>query len=141
MLAGQLSSSALNSEKRESRRNLEFPRLSETSIKDRMAKYQAAVSKQSSSSSYTVRVRHHSFIHSSSKWSLTMGTRNVSHTLTCEPWLLPGIQPFSLHINPTLASFVEKAMATHSSTLAWRIPWTEEPGRLQSMGSRRVGHD
>ncbi|XP_055439281.1 LIM domain and actin-binding protein 1 isoform X1 [Bubalus kerabau] len=50
---GQLSSSALNSEKRESRRNLEFPRLSETSIKDRMAKYQAAVSKQSSSASYT----------------------------------------------------------------------------------------
>ena len=35
----------------------------------------------------------------------------------------------------------EKAMAPHSSTLAWRIPWMEEPGRLQSMGSRRVGHD
>ena len=34
----------------------------------------------------------------------------------------------------------EKAMAPHSSTLAWKIPWTEEPGRLQSMGSRRVGH-
>ena len=33
----------------------------------------------------------------------------------------------------------EKAMAPHSSTLAWKIPWTEEPGRLQSMGSRRVG--
>ena len=32
-------------------------------------------------------------------------------------------------------------MATHSSTLAWKIPWTEEPGKLQSMGSRRVGHD
>ena len=32
-------------------------------------------------------------------------------------------------------------MATHSSTLAWKIPWTEEPGRLQSMGSGRVGHD
>ena len=32
-------------------------------------------------------------------------------------------------------------MATHSSALAWKIPWTEEPGRLQSMGSRRVGHD
>ena len=32
-------------------------------------------------------------------------------------------------------------MATHSSTLAWEIPWMEEPGRLQSMGSRRVGHD
>ena len=35
----------------------------------------------------------------------------------------------------------ETALATHSSTLAWKIPWTEEPGRLQSMGSRRVGHD
>ena len=35
----------------------------------------------------------------------------------------------------------EKAMATHSNTLAWRIPGTEEPGRLQSMGSLRVGHD
>ena len=35
----------------------------------------------------------------------------------------------------------EKAMAPHSSTLAWRIPWTEEPGRLQPMGSLRVGHD
>ena len=38
-------------------------------------------------------------------------------------------------------SMLEKAMATHSSTLAWKIPWTEEPGRLQSMGSHRVGHD
>ena len=36
---------------------------------------------------------------------------------------------------------LEKAMATHSSTLAWKIPWTEEPGRLQSMGSWRVGHN
>ena len=35
----------------------------------------------------------------------------------------------------------EKAMAPHSSTLAWKIPWAEEPGRLQSMGSLRVGHD
>ena len=35
----------------------------------------------------------------------------------------------------------EKAMATHSSTLAWKIPWMEEPGRLQSMGSLRVRHD
>ena len=34
-----------------------------------------------------------------------------------------------------------KEMATHCSTLAWKIPWTEEPGRLQSMGSQRVGHD
>ena len=36
---------------------------------------------------------------------------------------------------------LEKAMAIHSSTLAWKIPWTEEPDRLQSMGSPRVGHD
>ena len=35
----------------------------------------------------------------------------------------------------------EKGMATHSSILAWRIPWTEEPGGLQSIGSQRVGHD
>ena len=35
----------------------------------------------------------------------------------------------------------EKAMAPHSSTLAWKIPWMEEPGGLQSMGSHRVGHD
>ena len=36
---------------------------------------------------------------------------------------------------------LEKEMATHSSTLAWKIPWTEDPGRLQFMGSQRVGHD
>ena len=36
---------------------------------------------------------------------------------------------------------LKKEMATHSSTLAWKIPWTEDPGRLQSMGSQRVGHD
>ena len=36
---------------------------------------------------------------------------------------------------------LEKEMAIHSSTIAWKIPWTEEPGRLQSMGSQRVGHD
>ena len=36
---------------------------------------------------------------------------------------------------------LKKEMAIHSSTIAWKIPWTEEPGRLQSMGSQRVGHD
>ena len=36
---------------------------------------------------------------------------------------------------------LQKEMATHSSTLAWKIPWTEEPGRIQSMGSQRVRHD
>ena len=44
--------------------------------------------------------------------------------------------------NGTIYSyFPEKATATHSSTLAWKIPWKEEPGRLQSMGSLRVPHD
>ena len=42
---------------------------------------------------------------------------------------------------PSLPFVAEKAMAPHSSTLAWKLPWTEEHCRLQSMGSRRVGHD
>ena len=46
-------------------------------------------------------------------------------------------QPISYHS----VTYVEKAMATHSSTLVWKMPWMEEPGRLQSMGSLRVGHD
>ena len=40
-----------------------------------------------------------------------------------------------------LGTYSEKAMAPHSSTLAWKIPWAEEPGGLQSMGSLIVGHD
>ena len=40
-----------------------------------------------------------------------------------------------------LKSLLEMAMTPHSSTLAWKIPWMEEPGRLQSMGSQRVGHN
>ena len=42
---------------------------------------------------------------------------------------------------PGSEDLLEKEMATHSSILAWKIPWTEEPGRLQSMGSHRVWHD
>ena len=44
-------------------------------------------------------------------------------------------------VYPAVMYGSEKAMASHSSTLAWKIPWMEEPGRLQSMGSLRVGHD
>ena len=47
---------------------------------------------------------------------------------------------FGLVLTACSHYFSEKAMAPHSSTLAWKIPWTEEPGRLQSMGSRRVRH-
>ena len=43
--------------------------------------------------------------------------------------------------DPWVGKIPWKEMATHSIILAWRIPWTEEPDRLQSMGSQRVGHD
>ena len=51
--------------------------------------------------------------------------------------------PFNFHFLYVYlyASLLEKAMAPHSSTLAWKIPWMEEPGRLQSMGLLGVGHD
>ena len=58
-----------------------------------------------------------------------------------------GLSPHScsrvtqLPIWSPIISLTEKAMAPHSSTLAWKIPWMEEPGRLQSMGSLRVEHD
>ena len=42
---------------------------------------------------------------------------------------------------PRSGRSLEKEMSTHSSTLAWKIPWAEEPGGLQSMGPQRVGHD
>ena len=48
---------------------------------------------------------------------------------------------FCLRRLGSVAACSEKAMAPHSSTLAWRIPWMEEPGGLQSMGSLGVGHD
>ena len=48
-----------------------------------------------------------------------------------DPGLIPGFGTIPL----------EKEMAVHSRTIAWKIPWTEEPGRLQSKGSQRVGHD
>ena len=59
----------------------------------------------------------------------------------------PELRPrrtFSANLSPNQTDLLlqeEKAMAPHSSTLAWRIPWVEEPGALQSMGSLRVGHD
>ena len=49
--------------------------------------------------------------------------------------------PEATALNYLPRNSVEKAMASHSSTLAWKIPWTEEPGRLQSMGLLRVGHN
>ena len=49
--------------------------------------------------------------------------------------------PYDITFMWKLKCDTEKAMAPHSSTLAWKIPWTEEPGRLQSMESLRVRHD
>ena len=51
------------------------------------------------------------------------------------------LMDFSPIFNVAYVLLKEKAMETHFSTLAWKIPWIEEPGRLQSMGSLRVGHD
>ena len=59
----------------------------------------------------------------------------ISHTV--EAWLGEFWALLCYHV----AIYMEKAMAPHSSTLAWKLPWTEEPGSLQSMGSLRVGHD
>ena len=67
---------------------------------------------------------------------------NVPHICTCiyhNLFLYLLIHCF--HILDIVNNAAEKAMAPHSSTLAWKIPWMEEPGRLQSMGSLRVGHD
>ena len=52
---------------------------------------------------------------------------------------LPGMWETQVR-SPGLGRSLEKEMATHSSILAWRTPWTEEPGRRQSLGSQRVGH-
>ena len=60
------------------------------------------------------------------------------------PWSLEGPsnpEEEGRLINISLGYELEKAMAPHSSTFAWKIPWMEEPGRLQSMGSQRVRHD
>ena len=54
--------------------------------------------------------------------------------------LLPTIQETEVQ-SLGWKDLLEKEMATHSSILAWKIPWMEEPGRLQSMGSQRVGHN
>ena len=80
-------------------------------------------------SSYLLYFRYHAFL-------------CVHKGPTTSPNSAPAKMPFLLpeKLFPRLF-IMEKAMATHSSTLAWKIPWTEEPGGLQSMGSLRVRHD
>ena len=77
----------------------------------------------------------------SSPWCHPTISSSVAGFFSC-PQSIPASGPFPMSRLFTLGSqSPEKAMALHSITLAWKIPWTEEPGNLQSMGSRRVGHD
>nr|XP_027805862.1 LIM domain and actin-binding protein 1 isoform X3 [Marmota flaviventris] len=99
---GQLSSSAFNSEKNESKRNLELPRLSETSIKDRMAKYQAAVSKQSSSTNYTNELK-------------TSGGEIKTHKLEQKENVPPGPEVCVSHQEGEKASTTENSLTVHST--------------------------
>ncbi|XP_065742728.1 LIM domain and actin-binding protein 1 isoform X4 [Phocoena phocoena] len=99
---GQLSPSSFNSEKSESRRNLEFPRLSETSIKDRMAKYQAAVSKQSSSTNYTNELR-------------ASGGEIKTHKLEQKENVPPGPEVCIAHQDGEKVSASENSLAAHSA--------------------------
>ena len=65
----------------------------------------------------------------------------LCHTFSSYPKLFCILCWPLLVFNPNSLPIPEKAMTPHSSTLAWKIPWMEEPGRLQSMGTRRVRHD
>ena len=65
----------------------------------------------------------------------------ISITFCHRIWMLHTLTNTDYLFLPPRSCCSEKAMAPHFSTLAWKIPWTEEPGRLQSMGSHRVRHD
>ena len=69
-------------------------------------------------------------------WRHSIGTFLVAQTVKNSPMMQE-----TWVWSPGQEDPLEKGMATHSSILAWRIPWIEEPGRLQSTGSQRVGHD
>ena len=86
-------------------------------------------------------------------WAAVYGSHRVGHNWTdlaavaaANTLYVTGIHLFQPPSQPgesmgAKASQLEKEMATHSNILAWKIPWTEEPGRLQSMGSQRVRYD
>ena len=65
----------------------------------------------------------------------------MSSLVRVSPFLLVNTSCFTALAVAFCYFLSEKAMAPHSSTLAWKTPWMKEPGRLQSMGSLRVGHD
>ena len=73
-----------------------------------------------------------------------MRSAHFSPSLSEPEWFQKGWPQIHLalpFLGPSNECVLEKAMAAHSSTLTWEIPWTEEPGRLQSMGSQRVRHN
>jgi len=81
-------------------------------------------------------------------WGRLIITNNKFQLVLTMPWehmfrSFIYINSFNLHSNKLrhVHACSEKAMTPHSSTLAWKIPWMEEPGGLQSMGLLRVGHD
>ena len=100
---------------------------------------------QDRSNSIFMILRYHSMPHNSWKtnipesiWAIQIHDSYYFHSWI--PWL--NLSKFSMSfIYHYVHQFLEKAMAPHSSTLAWRIPWMGEPSRLQSMGSLGVGHD
>ena len=83
--------------------------------------------------------------------NLPLASRTQHHFTGCSPLFLTSLVAQMVKRPSTMRETsvhflgredpLEKEMAIHSSTLAWKIPWTEEPGRLQSVGSQRVGHD
>ena len=72
-------------------------------------------------------------------WSVPKSCLTLCNPINCS---MPGFHSFIFSLNLLkLMSIEEKAMASHSSALAWKVPWMEESGGLQSMGSLGVGHD
>ena len=74
-------------------------------------------------------------------WLKTQHSKNEDHGIQSHHFMVNDGETMETVRDFILGSSKITAMAPHSSTLAWKIPWKEEPGRLQSMGSLRVGHD
>ena len=81
----------------------------------------------------------HFLFTSTHKYSNTLLEANLIPSYLGLPYI--SMHPLEYNAILCIPNRGKKDMATHSSTLAWKIPWTEEPGRLQSTGSQRVGHD
>ena len=89
----------------------------------------------------------HTHTHTHTQWILLSHKKNAEVHVSFQTMVFSRYMPYSGLLDQRQFSSVFEgtsilfSMAPHSSTLAWKIPWTEEPGRLQSMGSLRVGHD